>query len=161
MPQRQTEARVRSGVHSCSTASCNQRSVCHSRSAKHAPVAFNFRCRAERFCIIVGQLYRGPPFDMVNFADQADGIKFAAAFRIAATEIVGQQSSPAGAESNAPARNPLLPILEVGGASEVLGIRTALKRSPEISMQADDVIDVESVRGDDELVVRVPAAFLQ
>jgi hypothetical protein len=134
--------------------------VRYPRCAEHAPVAFDFRRRAERLRIIVGELHRRPPFDVGHFADQADRIKFAAAFGIAAAEIVGQQSSPACAESDAPARHPLLPILEVGRATEFLGSRAALQRSAEISVETDDFIDVEGVRGDHELVMRVPASGL-
>src|SRR5262249_32947282 len=81
--------------------------------AKHSPVAFDFRRRTEHLCIIVGELYCWPPFNVGHFADQADRIKFAAASRIAVPEIVRQKSSPTSAESNAPARDPLLSILEV------------------------------------------------
>ena len=54
-----------------------------------------------------------------------------------------------------------MPIPEVGGAAEFLGSGATLQRSTEISMETDNFIDVESVRGDDDLVMRVPAASLQ
>jgi hypothetical protein len=66
---------------------------------EHSPIAFNFVGRTERLGVIVGELDRGPAFDGRDFADQADGIKPLPPAGIASPEIVGQQSAPAGAET--------------------------------------------------------------
>jgi len=94
--------------------------VADSRCSEDAPVAFDFGRRAERLGVVVGELNRGLAFDSGHFADQADRVKVAAAGGIAATEIVGQQSSPTCTETNAAARGPLFRIVEIGGAAKVV-----------------------------------------
>src|ERR1700674_2833100 len=94
--------------------------VADSRGPEDSAVAFDFGRRAERLGVVVGELNRGLAFDSGHLADQADWVKVAAAGGIAATEIVGQQSSPTCAETNAAAGGPLCRIVEIGGAAEVV-----------------------------------------
>src|SRR6202043_597879 len=114
------------------------RNVGHARSAEEAPVALDFRGWAERFRVVVGELYRRAAFDTGYFADQADGIKAAIAPGIAAAEIIGQQRAPARAETNATARGPLARIVEVVGASEIPGGGSVCQRSTEVGVQPED-----------------------
>jgi hypothetical protein len=41
----------------------DQRNICNSRRAEHAPIAFNLVGRTERLRVIVGELDRGPAFN--------------------------------------------------------------------------------------------------
>src|SRR5258708_16031944 len=80
---------------------------------------------------------------------------------IAAPEIIGQQRGRTGAEPDATARSPLLAVQEVGGAPKI-GSRGALgQRSPKMGMQAENLIDVQCIRGNEQLVTRLPTACLQ
>src|SRR5208282_529018 len=94
-------------------------------------------------------------------ADQADGVKVAAAGGIAAAEIVGQQSSPTGAETNAAAGRPLLRILKIGGGAEVFYVDADSQLSAKIGVQAENVIHVEGVGSDQALLLRISAARLE
>src|SRR2546429_3115336 len=98
----------------------NHGNVAYPCGPEHSEVAFDFRRRAERLCVIVGELNRGLAFNSGHLADQADWVKVAAAGGIAAAEIVGQESSPTCAETNAAARGPLPGIVEIGGATEIV-----------------------------------------
>src|SRR5258706_4341468 len=98
----------------------NHGNVAESFATEHAPVAFDFGRRAERLGVVVGELSRGLACDSGHLADQADWVEVAAAGGIAATEIVGQQSSPTCTETNAAARGPLFRIVEIGGAAKVV-----------------------------------------
>src|SRR5271169_5859891 len=130
--------------------------------AEHAAVTFDFFWRAERLGVVVGELDGGLAFDCGYLADQADGVKVGAARGITAAEIVGQQSSPTCAEANAAASGPLFRIVEIGGAAEVICRTGASRDRPaKVCVQAEDVIDVECVGGDDELVTRVSPATLE
>src|SRR5271169_1546099 len=135
--------------------------VAGSRRAEHAAVALDFRGRAEGFRIIVGKLYRRAALNAGNFADQADGVKPVIAAGIAAPKIVGQQRSPTGTEADATARSPFLSIVEIGRAAEIPDGSPAGESSTKISVQAEDVVDVECIGGDDKFVVRIAAAGLQ
>src|SRR5258708_39955082 len=103
-----------------SSYSRNHGNVAESFATEHAPVAFDFERRAQRFGVVVRELNGGLAFDGRHLADQADWIKVAAVGGIAATEIVGQQSSPTCAETYATARGPLFWIVEIGGTAKVV-----------------------------------------
>src|SRR5208337_4835236 len=109
--------------------------VAHPVCAEHSPVAFDFFRRAERFGVVIRELHGGLAFDGGDLADQADGVKVAAAGGIAAAEIVGQQSSPTGAETNAAAGRPLLTILKIDGGAEVFYVDAGSHRSAKIGVQ--------------------------
>src|ERR1700693_6240571 len=84
--------------------------VADSGRAKHAAVAFDFGGRAQRFGVVVGKLDCLPAFNIGHLADQADRVKAVATGRIAAPEIVGEQSAPSGAEPDAAAGSPFSPV---------------------------------------------------
>jgi len=96
-----------------------------------------------------------------NFADQADGIEPGAAAGIAAAEIVGEERAPASAEANAAAGSPFAAIVEVGGAAKIADRNAAGQSSAKVSMQAEDVVDVEGIGSDDTFVMRIAAAGVQ
>lgn len=81
-------------------ASRDQRSVRDSGRTEDPPVALDFGGGTKRLRIIIGELDGWPTPNGGHFADQTDGIKSAAAAGIAAAEVVGEQSAPAGAEPN-------------------------------------------------------------
>src|SRR6202023_1206414 len=139
--------------------------VADSRGSEDTAVAFDFGRRTQSFCVVVGELNRGLAFDSGHFADQDDWIKVEAAGGITAAEIVGQQSSPTCAETNAAARGPLFGIVEIGGAAKIVyrgpDGGAAGERSAEIGVQAEDVINVECVGRDDEFATRVSTAPLE
>ena len=58
--------------------------------AEDAAVAFDFGGSAERFGVVIGELYGRLAFDSRDFADQADGVEVAAAGGIAAAKIIGE-----------------------------------------------------------------------
>src|SRR5437899_4025547 len=139
--------------------------VADSSGPEDSAVAFDFGRRAERLGVVVGELNRGLALDSGHLADQAAWVKVAAAGGIAATEIVGQQSSPSCAETNAAARGPLFGIVEIGGAAKVVyrspGGGAARERSAKVGVQAEDVVDVECIGRDDQFVTRVSTAPLE
>src|SRR5258707_12975324 len=148
---------------SFSLESCSRkhRSVTDSSGAEDAAVAFDFGWRAECLGVVVGELYRGTAFDIGDLADQADRVEPTTAFRIAATKIIGQQGAPTCAESNAPARNPLSSIQEIGCGSKIRGRRAIRKGPAKISMQAEYIIDVECFGCDDQIFKRIAAEVRQ
>src|SRR6266404_5688473 len=139
--------------------------VADSSGPEDSAVAFDFGRSAERLGVVVGELNRGLAFDSGHLADQADWVKVGAAGGIAAAEIVGQQSSPTCAETNAAARGPLLGIVEIGRAAKVVyrspGGGATRERSAKIGVQSKDVIDIECVGRDDEFVTRVSTPRLE
>src|ERR1035438_7630553 len=163
------ENRERVKVSGASNYSRDHRNVAESFGAENTAIAFDFGRRAERFGVVVGELDRGLAFNRGYLADQTDWVKVAAGGGITAAEIVGQKSSPTRAETNAPARGPLLAIEEIGGAAEVVyrganrgAVGGAARQRPaKIGVQAEDVIDVECVGRDDELFMRIATALLE
>src|SRR5258708_16344344 len=95
-----------------SSYSRNHGNVAESFATEHAPVAFDFERRAQRFGVVVRELNGGLAFHGRHPSDQAGWIKIAALRGIAATEIVCQQRSPTPAEKHATARGPPFFIFE-------------------------------------------------
>src|SRR5260370_14433181 len=112
--------------------------IAHSHRPEHAPVALDFRRRAQRFRIIVGKLHRWAAFDTGHFADQADGIEAAVACGIAAAEIICQQRAPTRAEADATAWSPFATVMEVGRAAEISSGDAARQSAAKISVQAEN-----------------------
>src|SRR5260370_26701186 len=135
--------------------------IAYSYRPEHAPVAIDFRRRAQRFRIIVGKLHRWAAFDTGHFADQADGIEAALTGGIAAPEIVGEQRSPTGAESNATAWSPFATIMEVRRAAEISSGDAASESSAKISVQAENLVTVERVGCGHKLVMGIASTGLQ
>src|SRR5271156_833022 len=123
----------------------NQRSAGDACGAKHAAVAFNLIRRPQRLRVIVGELDCRLAFGVGDLANQTDGIKAAAAVRITAPEIVGEQSAPAGAEADPAARLPLLLIQKIGGSTEIFGCHARLKRPAKIGVQAQYFVNVQAI----------------
>src|SRR5580693_132487 len=135
--------------------------VAHSGRTEHSAVALHFGERAERLGVIIGKLHGRAAVRTRHFADQTDGIESAAALRIAAAEIVGQQRAPAGAEANTPTGDPLAAIDKIGRGAEIGGCRTVHQYATKVGMQAQYVVDIERVGSDDEFARRVSTVRLQ
>src|ERR1700678_3473424 len=144
---------------------CDYGNVANSCGAEYPAIAFDFGWRTERFGIVIRELYGGFALHIRNLADQTDWVKFDAIRRITASKIIGQQSSPTGTETNATSWSPLFGVVEICSASEFIGYSvdgdSSGQRSSEICMQPEDVIDVECIRGDNQLVLRVAAMTLK
>src|SRR5580658_2606847 len=104
---RKTPARATVAV-MASYYSCDNGSVTDAPGAKHSSIPLNLRWHAERFCIVIRKLHCWPAVDGRYLADQTNRIKIRTIRRVTPAEIIGQQSSPTRAESNAAARVPLL-----------------------------------------------------
>src|ERR1700722_5948785 len=100
--------------------SCDHRSVAEPCGTEHAPVAFDFGGGAERLSIVVGELDRRFSFNRSNFANQTNGIKVGSVRGIAASEIIGEQGSPAGAEANASSWCPFLRVVKICSGSKII-----------------------------------------
>src|ERR1039458_1976769 len=111
--------------------------------------------------VVVGEFDRGSAVDRGYLADQANRVKAGTAGGVAAAEIVGQQGSPTCAETNAAARGPLFRIKEIVGTAKVVDRNSAGQFSAEISVQSEDVMDIERIGGDDELLLRISTARLK
>src|ERR1700683_36676 len=135
--------------------------VAHPSAAEDAAIAFDLRGRAEGFGVVVGELHGGLAIGGRNFADQTNRIEIAAVGGIASPKIIGQQGSPASAETNTASGCPLFRIVEIGGAAEVADGGTARQGTAKVSVQAEDVVDVEGIGNDQALVVRIAAASIQ
>ena len=90
-----------------------------SLGAENAAIAFDFRGRAERLVVVVGKFHRRLAATVETLQIRPMGSKSAPAGRIAAAEIVGQKSSPTGAETNAASGGSLPRIVEIGGTVKV------------------------------------------
>ena len=110
--------------------SSDHRRIADSSRAKHSPVAFDFGWRAQRLRVVIGEFDRRPAVNVCHFADQADGIKSAAAGRIAAAKIIGQQRAPTGAETDPPPRRPFFAVQEIGRAAKIFWRRAARQGPP-------------------------------
>src|ERR1700730_4389723 len=132
-----------------------------SRRAEHAAVAFDFGSWAERLRVVIGKLDRLPAINLVHLADQTDRIKSTSPPRIATPEVIREQCAPAAADPCPPPRSPLSAIQEIGRAVRVRHSCGACQGPTEISMQTEDVIDVQRVGSDDQLFEWISAARLQ
>src|ERR1700731_3606310 len=121
------------------------RDVTDSHHTKHSPIALDLCRWPQRLGKIVGKLYRRTAFYTRNLADQADGVEATATARIATAEVVCKQRAPTCAESNAPARSPLAPVVKIFCAAEIRRSDSACQRASEISMQPQNVINIQSV----------------
>src|ERR1700733_12542558 len=119
-------------------------------SAKHTAITFDFLRRSQGFCEVVRKLHCRPAFHAGDFADQAYRIEAGIAAGIATAEIVGQQSTPTGAKTNATARSPLAPIIKVGGAAKILSSDAARQSPAKIRVQTKYVVDVKSIGGNNK-----------
>ena len=68
----------------------DNRHVGDAGEAEEPPIALNFVSGAQRFFKIVGKLYCGSAFDIMEFAHQAYRIEIVIALRIAIAKVVGQ-----------------------------------------------------------------------
>src|SRR5208282_102809 len=127
------------------SASHDYGNVADSLAAEHAAIALDFGWRAQCLRVVVGEFHRRPAFNRGYLADQADGVQVAAVGGIAAAKIIGQKSSPACAETNAPAWGPLLRIVEIRGGAKVIRRDAACQRPAKIGVQSQNVIDIERV----------------
>src|SRR5215470_10120856 len=135
--------------------------VGNSYRSKNSAIAFDLGRWTHGFRVIVREFHGGATLDFVDLADQAEGIKAYAAFRVASTEIICEQRTPAGAETNAATRNPLANIVEVGSATEVGDGGARLQSTCEVGVQAEDLIDVETIGRDEKLFFRIAALVLE
>src|SRR5579864_1272694 len=129
-----------------------------SDGSEDTAITFNLRRRAHRFGIVVRQFYGGASFDFVHLADEAKGIEASAGIGIAPAKIVRQQRSPTGAEANSLAGDPLTQVRKVVRTPEILDGHSRLQRATEIRMQAQDVVNVETVGGDEQFFPGVAAS---
>ena len=103
-------------------------------AAEGVAVAGDFGGGAGGFAGVVGELDGGDAVGAGEFADERNGGEGVFVAGVAVAEVVGEQRAPAGGETDA--------------AVEVL-------------VEADDVVDVEAVGGDEALLARVFAALQQ
>src|SRR6202042_3308151 len=74
---------------------------------------------------------------------------------------VRKQGPPACAETNATAWGPLFRVEEIGGAAKVVAGDPMAERSAKISVQAENLIDVECVGGDYALFLGIATSCFQ
>ena len=108
--------------------------IADSGGAEYAAVAVDLGWRTERLRIIVRELNRRMPLNLVHLANQADGVEPVIALGITAAEIVGQQCAPTSADSNPPFGDPFSSIEKIASSSEIAGPRAAQNGSAEICM---------------------------
>src|SRR5581483_10396093 len=125
---------------------------CHT---KYTPVPLSFLRIAQRLRIVVGQFDGGAAFRFGKLANQAHWIEALPILWIAVAKVVGKQRAPAGAEANATVRNPAIGITEVLGGTEVLRRRSVAQGAGEIGMQAENLLHIECVGGNEPLLARV------
>src|SRR6202044_58471 len=132
--------------------------VAHSGRTEHSAVPLHLGERAERLGVIIGKLHGRAAVRTRHFADQTDGIESAAALRVAAPEIVGQQRAPAGAEANTPTGDPLAAIDKISRPGEIAGRCTVHQYATKEGRKPQYVVDIERVGSDDKFASRVSAA---
>ena len=124
----------------------NYGNIADAYGAEYASVTLSISEGDPRaFRIIVGKLHGRMAFDARHFADEADGIKATLPAGITTAKIICEQRTPTCAESDATTGSPFAPIVEVVGAAEISGSKPAGKSPAEISVQAEDVIDIKRV----------------
>src|SRR3984893_17398508 len=136
----------------CALASRDHRSVGNDLSPQDSSVPLNLRRWPQRLGIVVRKLHGRSAFDARNLADQADGIESCTVVGVTPSKIICQQSAPPGAESNAPARPPLVAIIEISSTEEITGLCAAAKAPSKIRVQAENLIHIKCVRRDQEFL---------
>src|SRR5579872_6102541 len=100
-----------------------EREIRYAGRAEHPAVALDLGSGPQRLSIIVRELHGRAAFYLRYFADQADWIKTVAIIRIASSEVIGQQCSPAGAEPDLAVRRPLAAVVEGCGVAKILRLQ--------------------------------------
>src|SRR5258708_11078947 len=116
---------------------------------EYPPIALNLVAGTQGFFKIVGKFYRGFALDVVEFAHQAYRIEIATALRIAIAKIVGQQSAPTRAETDASFGNPFSLVEKVAGLPEIARRSAVANGSGKMGMQTENGIHIEGVRSNE------------
>src|SRR5580658_3828711 len=133
----------------------------NARQAEDPLIPFDLLRLAHRLFEVVRKLHGRPSIRLVPLAHQADRIERAVSARIAVAKIVREQSPPARAEANAPLRNPL-PLVKKIAALLKIGGRSAMPYRPgKVGMQTKNLINIQRIRGDEQLLLRIASARLQ